>query len=151
MLNITISPEDLLVIHRERFYHPQPHIMIRMHILALHHEGESATRIAQLLHRDSRTVRSCLKTYQEGGLDAVYAYKKHKHKCELDTYSDLIEEEFARHPPQSIKEARARIAELTGITRGMTQVAEFLKKRISLFEVRQHSLQSRSGITERVP
>jgi DNA-binding NarL/FixJ family response regulator len=42
-----------------------------MHILALHHEGESAARIAQLLHRNPKTIRACLPTYRDGGLQAV--------------------------------------------------------------------------------
>jgi len=46
MLRVPIFPEDLPVILHERFYHPQPYIMIRMHTLAFHHEGESAVRIA---------------------------------------------------------------------------------------------------------
>ena len=42
MLRITILAEDFSTIHHDRFYHPQPHIMMRMHTLALHHKGESA-------------------------------------------------------------------------------------------------------------
>jgi transposase len=150
MLRVSISPEDVEIIQRERYYHPQPHIMMRMHILAHHHKGMSAATIAELLDRDQRTVRTCLTTYRDGGLQAVYQYEKHKKECELDTHSALIEKEFEQRPPHSIKEARARIAELTGITRGLTQVEEFLKKRLSLFEGRKHSLQSRPGGSEGV-
>lgn len=150
MLRIAISSEDIEVIQRERYYHPQPHIMMRMHILALHYQGEIAERIAELLGRDRRTVCTCLKTYRDGGLQAVYKYAKHKHKCDLEAYGGLIEKEFEQRPPQSIKEARARITELTGITRGLTQTAEFLKKRFSLLEDRKHSLQSRPCGSERV-
>ena len=58
----------------------------------------------------------------------IYEYEKHKRECELDAHSELIEKEFEQRPPQSIKEARARIGALTHLTRGMTQVSEFLKK-----------------------
>jgi transposase len=129
MLQIAISAADIDIIQRERYYHPQPHIMVRMHILALHHHGEIASRIAELVGRDRRTVCACLKAYRDGGLSAVYKYEKHKQEYELDAYGDLLENEFKNRPPQSIKEARARIAELTGITRGLTQVADFLKKK----------------------
>jgi transposase len=129
MLQVPISSEDIAVIQRERYYHPQPHIMIRMHTLALHHKGESAARIAVLLDRDPRTVRTCLTNYRDGGLPAVYAYEKHKQECELDTYSELIEKELDKHPPQSANEASARIEKLTGIKRSLTQVRAFLKKK----------------------
>jgi hypothetical protein len=130
MLQIPINSEDIAVIQLERYYHPQPHIMMRMHTLALHHKGESAARIAVLLDRDPRTVRTCLTNYRDGGLPAVYAYEKHKQECELDTYSELIEKEFEQRPPHSINEARSRIHELTGILRGQTQITEFLKKKV---------------------
>jgi hypothetical protein len=150
MLRVPISSADVPVIQRDRYYHPQPHIMIRMHILALHHQGEIASRIAELVGRDRRTVCTCLQAYRDGGLPAVYEYVKHKQECELDAYGELIEKEFAECPPQSIKEARARIFDLTGIQRGETQVTEFLKKRLSLLEDRQYALQSRSGGTKGV-
>jgi len=140
MLRITISPDDIATIQRDRYYHPQPHIMMRMHALALHHEGESATRIAQLLNRDSRTIRDCLKKYAEGGLNAVYEYEKHKRECELDAYGDLIEKELEKRPPQSTNEAGAIIEELTGIKRSPTQIREFLKKKNQVLEDGKHSL-----------
>jgi len=131
MLRVTISAEDIVTIQRDRYYHPQPHIMMRMHALALHHKGESAARIAQLLGRDQRTIRECLRKYQKGGLQAVYEYEKHKHECELEAYSGLIEQELEKRPPQSAKEAGAIIEELTGIKRSPTQIREFLKKKES--------------------
>ena len=100
MLQVRILTEDIPTIQRDRFYHPQPHIMMRMHALALHHEGESAARIAQLLHRDARTIRGCLIKYRDGGLKAVYEYEKHKHESELEEYSELIEKNIEKTTAQ---------------------------------------------------
>jgi hypothetical protein len=61
MLRVSISPEDLSTIHHDRFYHPQPYIMMRMHILALHHAGENAARIAVLLNRNRKTTQPASK------------------------------------------------------------------------------------------
>ena len=132
MLQVSILPEDVPVIQRDRFYHPQPHIMMRMHVLALHHKGESAARIAQLLDRDPRTIRGCLKKYRDGGLKAVCEYEKHKPECELDAFGELIEKELEKNPPRSAKEAGAMIERLTGIKRSETQIREFLKKKGSV-------------------
>jgi transposase len=131
MLRISILAEDISTIQHDRFYHPQPHIMMRMHTLALHHQGELVPRIAQLLGRDPRTIRTCLKTYRDSGLKAVYEYEKHKHESELNTHGELIENELAKRPPQSAKEAGAVIEQLTGIKRSPTQIREFLKKKKS--------------------
>jgi predicted transcriptional regulator len=130
MLRVPISSDDLLTIQRARFYHPQPHIMVRMHTLALHHEGETATRIAELLGRNRKTTQACLKAYRDGGLAAVYEYEKHKRECELDAHTELIEKEFETLPPQSINEAGATIEKLTTIKRSPTQIRAFLKKRV---------------------
>jgi len=129
MLRVSISPDDLATIHHDRFYHPQPYIMMRMHTLALHHAGESAARIAILLNRNPKTIRACLKTYRDGGLQAVYQYAKHKQECKLDAYAVSIDKELATQPPQSANEARARIEKLTGIKRSVTQIRVFLKKK----------------------
>jgi transposase len=129
MIRVTISAEDLSSIQHDRYYHPQPHIMMRMHALALHHAGESANRIGELLGRDRRTICTCLKTYRDGGLQAVYQYDKHKHECELEAYSVLIEQELAKHPPHSLNEASATIERLTGIKRSPSQIHAFLKKK----------------------
>jgi transposase len=131
MLRVPISSADIPAIQHDRFYHPQPHIMMRMHTLALHHQGESATRIAELLGRDPRTIRTCLKTYQSGGLQAVYEYKKHKRESDLEAHSELIEKELAERPPQSAQEAGSIIEALTGIKRSPTQIRKFLKKKKS--------------------
>jgi len=129
MLRVTILAEDIAAVQHDRFYHPQPHIMMRMHALALHHKGESAPRIAELLDRDPKTIRVCLKKYRDGGLKAVYEYDKHKHESELASHGELIENALEKKPPQSAKEAGAIIEQLTGIKRSPTQVREFLKKR----------------------
>jgi transposase len=129
MLRVPISPDDISVIQRDRYYHPQPHIMMRMHTLALHHAGENAPSIAKLLGRDPRTIRTCLTTYRDGGLSAVYEYEKHKKECELDGYSELIEQELEKHPPHSLNEAGAIIERLTEIKRSPTQIRVFLEKK----------------------
>jgi len=49
-------------------------------------------------------------------------------KDALVEHTTSLEAYFRNHPPATIKEAQNRIETLTGIQRGETQVAEFLKK-----------------------
>jgi transposase len=104
MLRVQIMAEDVPTIQHDRFYHPQPHIMMRMHTPALHQKGESAARIAELLDRDPRTIRERLKKYRDGGLKAVYEYEKHKRESELEGFGELIENELEKRPPRSTTE-----------------------------------------------
>ncbi len=131
MIRMDISPEDLVIINRERFYHPQPHVMVRVHVPALHAKGENATRIAELLGLDRKTAQTRLQTYEKYGLDGIYRYDKHVPTSEPEGFSKLIEDELAKNPPRSSAEAGAKIAEWTGIKRSPTQVRAFLKKKKS--------------------
>jgi len=71
---------------------------------------------------------SYLKDYQEGGIEKLKELNFRKPESELDKHTKTIEEYFEKHPPASIKEAMAKIEDLTGIKRGETQIRNFLKK-----------------------
>ncbi|MDR0609031.1 MAG: IS630 family transposase [Planctomycetaceae bacterium] len=129
MLRIFYSASDLATIQHDRYYHPDPHIMKRMTILALHSEGETIARIARLTGLNIKTVSRCLHRYMTGGLDAVYQYNKYKRRSELEDHCDTIEKDFDQNPPHTVNEARDRIEKLTGIRRSLTQVRQFLKKK----------------------
>jgi hypothetical protein len=43
-------------------------------------------------------------------------------------YKSSIENYFKENPPSTTKEAKAKIEELTGIKRGLTQTRTFMKK-----------------------
>ena len=82
-------------------------------------------KIAQV----SKTTLCCyLKDYQEGGIEKLKELNFRKPESELNKHTKTIEEYFKTHPPASIKEAMAKIEELTGIKRCETQIRNFLKK-----------------------
>ena len=45
-----------------------------------------------------------------------------------DAVLDQVLTYFRQHPPATVNEARAKMAELTGITRSPTQVREWMKR-----------------------
>jgi transposase len=67
-----------------------------------------------------------LHQYQQGGLEKVKEVNLAKRQSQLNEHRASIESYFRQHPPATIAEASAKIAELTGIKRGPTQIRHFL-------------------------
>lgn len=67
---------------------------------------------------DKNTVAAYLKTYVEGGLEAVKKNNYIGPTSELEQYAELILSDFELNPPATINEASYRIEQLTGIKRG---------------------------------
>lgn len=112
----------------ERFYHPHPRVQIKMEVLWLYANGKSNTEVAFLSGVCENTARKYLKEYLQGGIEASLTIKFYKPKSQLDKYKNSLEEYFRENPPMSIKEAGAKIEELTGIKRSETQVGKFIKR-----------------------
>jgi transposase len=88
----------------------------------------------QLPHKDicrftgisKHTLCTYLQTYKEGGINKLKEISFYKPTSILSLHEKTIENYFREYPPVSIKEARAKIHELTGITRSPTQIRQFL-------------------------
>jgi transposase len=72
------------------------------------------------------TLGTYLQAYKEGGINKLKEISFSKPTSAFSLHAQTIETYFREHPPASIKEARAKIHELTGITRSPTQVRQFL-------------------------
>ncbi|MDR1290880.1 MAG: hypothetical protein LBK06_06735 [Planctomycetaceae bacterium] len=130
ILKISYGAEDVSVIQRERYHHPQAAIRQRMTILALHNSGIIAENIPPLADCSKRTVLKVLRIYRTQGLQGIYEYNKCPRRSTLEPYCELITKDFTERPPQTINEACFRIEQLTGVKRCPTAVSNFLKKRL---------------------
>jgi hypothetical protein len=72
-------------------------------------------------------MRSYYKEYIEGGIEKVKEINFYRPQTEMFAYASSIESHLEAHPPASISQASAMIAELTGIKRSVTQTRSFLK------------------------
>lgn len=98
-----------------------------MEALWLKSQGLSHREIAKLTGISPNTLRSYLKDYLEGGIEKLKEIHFYRPKSELVEHKETIEDYFRSSPPASIKEAIAKIEDLTGIKRSPTQVRLFLK------------------------
>jgi transposase len=128
MLRIQFDVEAIEAIKYERLHHPHPRVQQKMWTVWLkvcevpHHE------ICRLVGITENTVRAYLNDFAEGGVEALKQLPFHMPHSELDEYRESVEAHFRREPPASVAEAQATIARLTGISRGPTQVRQFLHR-----------------------
>jgi transposase len=126
MLQLAFSEADKQALHYERYHHPHPRVQQRMEALWLKSQGVPHHQIAQLCAISANTLRSYLRLYQTGGVEALKQLPFHCPQSALGAYRDTIETHGREHPPQTINEAVAMLETLTGIRRSPTQVRLFL-------------------------
>jgi transposase len=127
MIQIAFSDNQIKTLAYERYYHPHPRVQRKMEALLLKSQGLSHELICQIAGISGNTFRRYLKAYIEGGLVKLKEINFYRQPSELLEHKGTIEEYFREHPPASIKEAIAKIEELTGIKRSPTQTRKFLK------------------------
>jgi transposase len=98
-----------------------------MEALWLKSQKMSHKEICRLTGISPSTLRRYIKAYQQGGIDALKELIFYQPQSELMHHKATIEAYVREHPPASVKEAMAKIEELTGIKRSENRVREFLK------------------------
>jgi transposase len=127
MIEIEFTEEEMQALNYERYHHPHPQVQRKMEALWLKSQKLSHEEICRLTGISSNTLRRYLREYQRGGIEALKELNVYQPQSELNQHTAAIEAYFREHPPASVKEAMAKIEELTGIKRSENRVREFLK------------------------
>ena len=127
MLKICFSQDDVDVLFKERYTYPHPWVQKRMEALYLKSQGVPHNEIRKLVRISTRTLVSWIRIYQEGGINGLKKLGWKGAKNALVDHQKTLEEYFQQHPPVSLKEACAKIKELTGVERGKVAVRDFLR------------------------
>ena len=128
MILIDLTPEEIEALHYERYHHPHPKVQRKMEALWLKSQGLPHKQITRLTGISPNTFRVYLRQYQTGGLSALKQLNYHPQESELLAHRTTIEDYFRTNPPATIKEAAAKIYELTGIQRSESRVRALLKR-----------------------
>jgi hypothetical protein len=83
MIKIEFTAEQIKELHFERFNHPHPRVQLKMEILYLQSQNLPPPQISQLTGVCEATVRTYLKEYQEGGIEALKVVKFRRQESEL--------------------------------------------------------------------
>ena len=127
MICITFTEEQLEQLHHGRFHHPHPRVQLKMESLLLKSQGIPHKQICLMLRITENTLRAYFREFLAGGVEQLKELNFFKRESELVQHRQTLEEYFQAHPPATMKEAGARIEEMTGIRRGLSQVRHFLK------------------------
>jgi transposase len=127
MLKIAFSEEDIEALRYWRFQHPDPRVQVRMEALYLRSQGIANREILRLCGLSKASFHRYLRAYMRGGLEELKHIQHYRPQSKLVPHRPTIEACFQQHPPATVAEAAAKIAELTGIVRKPTQVRQFLK------------------------
>ena len=130
MIAIDFTEEDIEALDYERYHHPHPKVQRKMEALWLKHQGLPHSQITRLAGISPNTLRAYLRQYQTGGIDALKQLNYCPQESELLAHQTSIEDYFRTNPAinaATIKEAAAKIYELTGIQRSESRVRVFFK------------------------
>lgn len=126
-ITILFSETEKERLNRERYHHPHPRVRQKMETLWLKSQELQHQEICRLASISEPTLCRYLKDYQAGGIEQLKVINFYCPESELMNHKETITSYFREHPPARIKEAMAKIEELTCLKRSETQIREFLK------------------------
>jgi transposase len=125
---LSFSQEDLQMLARERYEHPEPRVQKRLEVLWLISQKITHCAAARLAGVSRATAERYVALFRSGGVAALRHFDWCKPVSAMQQHRDTLEESFRQRPPHTVAEACARIKEETGLERRPTQVRAFLKK-----------------------
>jgi transposase len=127
MIKIVFTEGDVIALRYWRFQHPDPRVQVRMEALYLRSQGVANGEILRLCGISKASFHRYLKAYVAGGVEQLKRLDHYRPHSELVNHRTTLEAYFQQHPPATVAEAAAKIAEMTGIVRKPTQVRQFLR------------------------
>lgn len=123
-----VLPADVqAAVLADRDQHPDPAVRRKMNVLWAVHLGHSREDAARLAHVGVATAKRYVIAYRDGGLDCLKRRAiSRRPTSDLAAHAAIIQQSLTEHPVRTTAEAVGRIAELTGIRRGLTQTRIFL-------------------------
>ena len=123
----TLSADIRHAVLADRDRHPDPVVRRKMNVLWAVHLGHSREEAARLADVGVATAKRYVLAYRDGGLDGLKRRDPQRRPVSnLAAHADAIKASLTERPVRTTAEAVERIAELTGIRRGLTQTRTFL-------------------------
>lgn len=137
-----ISEAEMTTLKYYKKYHTSWLIRLRMQVVELRCRRMAAKDIVQLLDVHPSSITNWVKMYIADGVKGLLKVESYRPQSDLVTYRDQILEAFKKQAPTSIGQAAKRITQLTGLSRGLTQIRYFLK---NVFHFRYRKYRRTSG------
>lgn len=128
MINIAFSEEEIDRLYEGQSSHENHRIRRKYLAVYLKSLGVEHAMICKICRISWTTMVSYLKEYRDGGIERITLNMRIGHPSEMNAHSQELKAVFEAKPPATLKEARAKITELTGLKRSIPQVWSFLRK-----------------------
>lgn len=129
MLQLNLSEAEIQRLNYERYHYPSPIVQKRLYAVYIKStQKRSNEEIGKIVGLARKTVGYWVQAYKKGGFESLCQLNYGTNKSELEKYSHDIIQSFTESPPMHVKEAIARIKDMTGIERSPTQVRAFMKR-----------------------
>jgi transposase len=129
LTKLDLSCEELNELNYERYHYPCPLVQKRLHAVYIKATtGLSNEMVGLAVDSQRNRVSLWIKTYQNGGLEALMEKNYSSNQSELEQYAGSIKKDFMGHPPRSIGEAVLKIEEATGIKRSPVRMWTWMKR-----------------------
>ena len=151
MRRIAFTEAEILQLKKERIKHEHPIVRRRMMALYMKAVGHRHKEICNELNISHVCLYEYLDLYLKQGLDGLKRLGYQGKRNVLDENRDVIIAYLESQPPGTLKEAQARIEEITGIKRSLPQIRAFLKKTPFTKESKTSSRKSQHRCTGTFP
>jgi len=128
MIHIEFTQTEIDELYQARMNHPHPRVRQMMEVLYLKALQLPHQEICRITRISAKTLRRYLHLYQAGGMEALKRLNFYQPQSQLEAHEAAIRQAFEAKPPTSVKEARAKIEELIGLRRSLSQIRVFMKK-----------------------
>ena len=149
MIRIEFTERMISELNYERYHHPHPKVQQKMEVLYLKSQGLAHQDLRRLCNLSKTTLTIYLKQYIAGGIERLKRLDYQGQPSELNQHVASVETYFRANPPQTLKEAQAKIQEITGIHRSPNQVSAFLN-RIGMTRRKVGFVPGKSGSPEKI-
>jgi transposase len=130
MLPLNLSKAEIQKLKYERFHYPCPIVQKRLTAVLLFatvvNASLSTIGLMSGLHRHS--VVHWVKVYEKEGIESLFMVNYGTNQSKLEKHTESIISSFQAKPPMHAREAKARIEQMTGMSRSPTQVRSFMHR-----------------------
>jgi transposase len=121
-----LTPDEQARVLADRDRHPDPVVRRKMLVLWTVHLGHSRRDAARIAAVGLATAKRYVLAYRDGGLDGLKRCDRYVPVSQLADHAEVVRQSLTAQPVRTTAEASARIHQLTGLRRGLTQTRTFL-------------------------
>jgi len=128
MIRIEFDPVAIDALYQAQLEHSNPRIRKKLMAVYMKSLDVKHAEICRICRISWPMLLSYFKEYVSGGIDKLAEIRHEGHPSKLNDFAQEIKNMLVLNPPATLKEARSKINELTGIERSIPQIWSFLRR-----------------------